>query len=236
MVVRAVINGFGRIGRLVLRAIFDNELDIDIVGINSRADATTMAYLLKYDSVHGQCQHEVKAEPDKIIISGHEIRLFHSSTPKQLPWRELDVTVVIESTGSFRTREKASMHLDAGAKKVIVTAPMIGDDITIVMGVNHDDYDSAKHHIISNASCTTNCLAPLCYVIEKYFGIKYGIINTIHAVTLDQRLLDGSHRDLRRGRSAFQSIIPTSTGAAHAIGRVIPTLKGKISGLAIRVP
>jgi glyceraldehyde 3-phosphate dehydrogenase len=229
------INGFGRIGRLVFRRILEVG-DVDVVAVNDLTSAEVLAHLLKYDSVHGTIPNEVKATGDAIIVDGKEIKVLAQKDPAQLPWKDLGVDLVIESTGKFRDREKASLHLQAGAKKVIITAPAKGQDITVVMGVNEKMYDKNNHHIISNASCTTNCLAPIVKVLHDNFNIQKGFMTTIHAYTNDQVILDFPHKDLRRARAAAMSMIPTSTGAASAIGEVIPELKGKLDGIAIRVP
>lgn len=229
------INGFGRIGRLVFRRILEVG-DVDVVAVNDLTSAEVLAHLLKYDSVHGTIPNEVKATEDSIIVDGKEIKVLAQKDPAQLPWKDLGVDLVIESTGKFRDREKVSLHLQAGAKKVIITAPAKGQDITIVMGVNEKMYDKNNHHIISNASCTTNCLAPIVKVLHENFNIQKGLMTTIHAYTNDQVILDFPHKDLRRARAAAMSMIPTSTGAASAIGEVIPELKGRLDGIAIRVP
>jgi glyceraldehyde 3-phosphate dehydrogenase len=229
------INGFGRIGRGVLRAGIDNQ-GIDFVAVNDITNAETLAHLLKYDSIFGILNKEVSATQDAIIVGGKEIKVLKVKDPQDLPWKELGVEIVIESTGIFRDRESAEKHLQAGAKKVIITAPAKNEDITIVLGVNEDKYVPDAHHIISNASCTTNCLAPITKVLLDNFGIRCGLMTTIHSYTNDQRLLDLPHKDLRRARAAALSMIPTTTGAAKAIGLVIPELKGKMHGIAIRVP
>jgi glyceraldehyde 3-phosphate dehydrogenase len=229
------INGFGRIGRGVLRAGIDNP-EIDFVAVNDITNAETLAHLLKYDSIFGILNKEVSATQDSIIVGGKEIKVLKVKDPQELPWEDLGVEVVVESTGIFRDRESAEKHLHAGAKKVIITAPAKNEDITIVLGVNEDKYDPSAHHIISNASCTTNCLAPVTKVLLDNFGIRCGLMTTIHSYTNDQRLLDLPHKDLRRARAAALSMIPTTTGAAKAIGLVIPELKGKMHGIAIRVP
>lgn len=240
MSIKVGINGFGRIGRQFLRAKlkYDKAGEVDIVGINDIADSNILAHLLKYDSSYGPLENEISSTGNGISIDGTEIRVTSIKDPAELPWKELGVDVVIESTGIFRKREEAKLHLDAGAKKVIVSAPMKGDgaDITLVLGVNDDSYDKQNHTIISNASCTTNALAPLCKVLNDEFGIIKGLMSTIHAYTNDQKVLDLPHKDLRRARAAALSIIPTSTGAASAIGLVIPELKGKLDGMALRVP
>ena len=228
------INGFGRIGRLFLRAAAGKEADI--VAINDLTDCATLAHLLKYDTVFGKYPGTVEAKEDALVVDGKEIKVLSQRDPEQLPWKDLGVQVVIEATGAFTAREGASKHIDAGASKVIVTAPATDPDITIVMGVNDREYDPSKHHIVSNASCTTNCLAPVVKVLMDNFGVESGYMTTIHAYTNDQRILDFPHKDLRRARAAAGNIIPTSTGAARAIGLVIPALKGKMDGIAMRVP
>ncbi|MCP9460762.1 MAG: type I glyceraldehyde-3-phosphate dehydrogenase [Nitrospira sp.] len=235
MAIRIGINGFGRIGRTVLRASLGDP-DIDIVAINDLTDAKTLAYLLKYDSVHGTLKDHVEAQDDHILINGKAIKVLAVKDPKDLPWKSLNVDVVIESTGRFTDRENAGKHLSAGAKRVIISAPAKDPDVTIVLGVNDEKFDPTSHHIVSNASCTTNCLAPVAKVLLDNFGIKHGIMTTIHSYTNDQQLLDLPHKDLRRARAAGVSMIPTSTGAAKALHLVIPELKGKLDGLAIRVP
>jgi len=240
MSIKVGVNGFGRIGRQFFRAVleYDKANDVEIVGINDLCDTKTLAHLLKYDSVYRVLDADIQAEEDGIIINGKKIRVTSIKDPAELPWEELGVEVVLESTGIFRTKEGAAKHLSAGAKKVIVSAPMKGDgaDITMVLGVNEDSYDKQNHNIISNASCTTNALAPTCKVLNDSFVIKKGFMTTIHAYTNDQRILDFPHKDLRRARAAALSVIPTSTGAASAIGLVIPELKGKLDGMAMRVP
>jgi len=233
--VKIGINGFGRIGRCVFKAGF-NRRDIDFVAINDLTDAKTLAHLLKYDSVHGRFERDVGARENSLIVDGKEIKVLSERDPENLPWGELDVDVVIESTGRFRDRENASKHLKAGAKKVVISAPAKDPDWTVVMGVNEKGYDPEKHNIISNASCTTNCLAPVAKVILNEFGIRKGLMTTVHSYTTDQRLLDLPHRDLRRARAAAMSMIPTTTGAAVAVSLVLPELKGKMDGMAIRVP
>jgi len=235
MGVKVAINGFGRIGRLVFRAAFGDP-DVEIVGINDITDAKTLAHLLKYDSVHGIFEAPVGHTEDSIVVDGREIKVTAIKDPAQLPWKELGVDVVIEATGLFRDRANASKHLQAGAKKVIITAPAKEPDITVVLGVNQEEYDPAKHNIISNASCTTNCLAPVAKVLDEKFGIVKGFMTTVHAYTNDQRILDLPHKDLRRARAAAMSMIPTTTGAAVAVGLVLPQLKGKLDGMAVRVP
>jgi glyceraldehyde 3-phosphate dehydrogenase len=234
MAIKIGINGFGRIGRTFLR-IASSKKDFDIVAVNDITDAKTLAHLLKYDSVHGVFDADIKAKEDGIVVNGKEIKIT-SIKDASLPWKDRGVQVVVEGTGLFRDKEKASKHLQAGAKKVVITAPAKAPDITVVMGVNEGDYDPEKHHIISNASCTTNCLAPVAKVLLEQFGIKKGLMTTIHSYTNDQRLLDLPHSDLRRARAAAMSMIPTTTGAAAAVSLVLPALKGKLDGMAIRVP
>ena len=235
MAVRAGINGFGRIGRNIMRAALGAK-DIDFVAVNDLTSAKTLAHLLKYDSILGNLDATVKPTADGISVDQDEFKVLSLKDPAQLPWKDLGVDVVFESTGIFTARDGAAKHLAAGAKKVIVTAPAKGPDVTVVMGVNDEKYDPAKHQIISNASCTTNCLAPLAKVIHQKFGIKKGWMTTIHSYTNDQNLLDLPHKDMRRARAAAMSMIPTTTGAASAIGEVIPELKGKLDGFAMRVP
>lgn len=235
MATKVGINGFGRIGRNVFRAALGNP-DVEIVAVNDLTDAKTLAHLLKYDSIHGTLNAEVKAEGGNIIVNGKTIKVLAEREPANLPWGALGVEVVVESTGRFTDGEKAAAHLKAGAKKVIISAPAKGEDITIVMGVNHDKYDAAKHNVISNASCTTNCLAPFAKVLHENFGIKRGLMTTVHSYTNDQQILDLPHSDLRRARAAAMSIIPTTTGAAKAVSLVLPELKGKLNGFAMRVP
>jgi glyceraldehyde 3-phosphate dehydrogenase len=235
-VTRVAINGFGRIGRNVLRAAYLRQAPIEIVAINDLTDPKTLAHLLKYDSVLGRFGHQVEVTDGGIAIDGKEIRVLAERDPAALPWKELDVPVVLESTGFFTSRDGASKHLEAGASKVIISAPATDPDITIVLGVNGNDYDPATHHIISNASCTTNCLAPFTKILLDEFGIERGFMTTTHAYTNDQQILDLPHSDLRRARAAAQNIIPTSTGAAKAIGLVIPEMKGRLDGIAMRVP
>lgn len=235
MAIRVGINGFGRIGRCVVRLGVNRE-DIEFVAVNDITDARTLAHLLKYDSVHGPFPGEVRAEGDRLIVQGKSLRVFAERDPARLPWGELGVDVVMECTGLFRSREAASKHLEAGAKKVIISAPAKNPDLTVVMGVNHDSYDPKVHHVLSNASCTTNCLAPVAKVLLERFGIRKGLMTTIHAYTNDQRILDLPHSDLRRARAAALSMIPTTTGAAVAVGLVLPALQGKLDGMAIRVP
>ena len=235
MATRVGITGFGRIGRNFLRAAFDDPA-IDIVAVNDITDARTLAHLLKYDSVHGAFKGKVEAGDGAIVVNGKSIKVFASKDPAALPWKDLGVQVVVESTGRFTDRAGAGKHLEAGAKKVVISAPGKEEDITIVMGVNEGKYDPAKHHIISNASCTTNCLAPVAKVVLQACGIKHGFMTTIHSYTNDQQILDLPHKDLRRARAAAMSMIPTSTGAAKAVGLVLPELKGKMHGISIRVP
>lgn len=235
MALRVGINGFGRIGRNVFRAAFADG-DIEFVAINDLTDAKTLAHLLRYDSVHGRFPHEVEATDDAIIVDGKTIKVLAERDPANLPWGDLGVDYVIESTGLFTDGEKAKAHLEAGAKKVIISAPGKNEDLTVVMGVNHEKYDPNEHHIISNASCTTNCLAPVAMVIDQHFGIERGLMTTVHSYTNDQRILDLPHKDLRRARAAALNIIPTTTGAAVAVGLVLPHLKGKLDGFAMRVP
>ena len=236
MPTRIAINGFGRIGRNFLRAAVERDAPLEIVAVNDITDAKTLAHLLKYDSVLGRFKGTVEASDAGIVVNGSEIRVTAERDPANLPWRELDVPVVLESTGFFVDREGASKHLAAGAEKVIISAPAKDPDVTLVLGVNDDAYDPAQHRIVSNASCTTNCLAPVARVLLDSFGIENGFMTTTHAYTGDQRLLDAPHSDLRRARSAAMSVIPTSTGAAKAIGLVIPELKGKLDGFSMRVP
>jgi glyceraldehyde 3-phosphate dehydrogenase len=230
------INGFGRIGRNVFRAATLGETDVEIVAVNDITDTGTLAHLLDYDSVFGRYPGHVHAHDDHLHVDDAHIKVFAERDPANLPWGDLGVDVVIESTGFFTERSKAAAHLAGGAKKVIISAPAKGPDLTICIGVNEDEYDADKHHVISNASCTTNCLAPLAKVLMDNFGVEHGFMTTCHAYTGDQRLLDAPHSDLRRARSAALSIIPTSTGAARAIGEVLPAMKGKLDGIALRVP
>ena len=240
MVVRVGINGFGRIGRIFYRAALRDEefmKEFEVVAVNDLTDAKTLAYLLKYDSVHGVLNEDVRAEGDSLIVGDRKIKVVSEPDPAKLPWKELEVDIVLEATGRFTHREGAKKHLDAGAKKVVITAPAKDPDVTIVMGVNHESYDPDKHNIISNASCTTNCLAPVAKVLHSNFGLRRGFMTTTHAYTNDQRLLDLFHpKDVRRGRAAALSIVPTTTGAARAIHLVIPELKGRMDGIALRVP
>ncbi len=233
---KVAINGFGRIGRLTLRAALQEGTDLDFVAVNDLVDAKTLAHLFKYDSIHGIYQGEVAAKEKSIIIDGKEIRVCSERNPADLPWKEMGVDIAIESTGFFRKKEDAASHLKAGAKKVIITAPARGEVPTIVMGVNEETYNPSTDDIISNASCTTNCLVPMVKVLMDNFGVKRALMTTIHSYTNDQALQDGPHKDLRRARAAALSMIPTTTGAAIAVGKVIPELNGKINGLAIRIP
>jgi len=237
MAVKVGINGFGRIGRNVFRAVLEHDIKgIEFVAVNDLTDAQTLAHLLKYDSNFGIFPYEVKAEGDSLVVDGKKLKVLAEKDPSKLPWGDLGVEIVLESTGIFRDAEKAGMHLSAGAKKVIISAPGKGDIATFVLGVNEDKYDASKDNIVSNASCTTNCIAPVVKVIKDNFGVKQGLMTTIHSYTNDQRILDLPHSDLRRARAAALSMIPTTTGAAKAVGLVIPELKGKLDGLAIRVP
>ena len=238
MTIKVGINGFGRIGRSIFRASGMDETfgDIEIVGINDLTDNKTLAHLLKYDSVMGVYDKQVEADESSIIVDGRHIAVFNHRTPSDIPWSDLGVEYVIESTGRFTDRDKAQGHIEAGAKKVVISAPAKGEIKTIVMGVNEDEYNPTEHHVVSNASCTTNCLAPMVRVILDRFGIKHGLMNTIHSYTNDQRILDFPHTDLRRARAAALSMIPTKTGAAAALSLVIPELKGKFDGLSVRVP
>lgn len=235
MPVKIAINGFGRIGRLVYRAGHQSK-DVEFVAVNDIADARTLAHLLKYDSVHGTMKADIKAGNNSITVDGKEIKTFTVRDPETLPWKELGVDVVLESTGKFTDKAGAEKHLQAGAKKVVISAPAKGPDVTIVLGVNQEVYDKTKHHIISMGSCTTNCLGPIVKILHREFGIEYGLMTTIHAYTNDQVVQDEPHKDLRRARAAAISMIPTTTGAARAISEVMPEMKGKLDGLAIRVP
>ena len=235
MSVKIGINGFGRIGRLVLRAAHGHKV-VKVAAVNDITDSKTLAHLFKYDSVHGIFPAKVEAKDDAILLDGAPVNVYAERDPASLPWKKLGVEVVVEATGIFRDKEKAGKHLEAGAKKVIITAPAKKPDLTVVMGVNDGAYDKAKHHIISNASCTTNCLAPVAKVLNDKFGIVHGLMTTTHAYTNDQRILDLPHSDLRRARAAAVSMIPTTTGAASAVAEVLPELKGKLDGMAIRVP
>ncbi|MBU4426811.1 MAG: type I glyceraldehyde-3-phosphate dehydrogenase [Proteobacteria bacterium] len=235
MSLKVAINGFGRIGRMVFRAGLNNA-DIEFVAINDLTDPPTLAHLLKYDSVHGILGADISNTDHSLIVNGKEIEIYSEKGPARLPWNDMGVETVFECTGLFRERDKAADHLEAGARKVIISAPAKGPDITVVMGVNHHEYDPERHHIVSNASCTTNCLAPPCKVLLDHFGIEKGLMTTTHSYTGDQRLLDFPHRDLRRARAAALSMIPTTTGAAKAVSLVLPQLEGKLNGMAIRVP
>ena len=236
MPVRVGINGFGRIGRNVFRAAQAKSADIEWVAVNDITDPQTLAHLLNYDSTYGRYKGEIEPEGDAIVVDGNRVKVLAERDPANLPWGELGADVVIESTGFFTDRENAAKHLDAGAKKVIISAPAKGEDITVVLGVNFDAYDRASHHIISNASCTTNCLAPMAKTVHEAIGIRHGLMTTIHAYTADQRLQDAPHKDLRRARAAAINLVPTSTGAAKAVGLVLPELNGKLHGFAIRAP
>lgn len=233
--INVAINGFGRIGRLVLRAGI-NDKGINWVCVNDITDAKTLAHLFKYDSVHGKYNGKVEHTDDSLVIDGKSIKVLSILDPQKLPWKDLSIDVVIESTGKFTDREGAEQHLRAGARKVLISAPAKNPDITIVMGVNEKAYDKSRHHIISNASCTTNCLAPIVKILHDNFGVKRGFMTTIHAYTADQKLVDAPHKDLRRARSAAVSVIPTTTGAAKAVAEVMPELKGRLDGIAFRVP
>jgi glyceraldehyde 3-phosphate dehydrogenase len=235
MTVKVGINGFGRIGRNVLRAALKGS-NVEVVAINDLTDANMLAHLLKYDTVHGTLQEDVKVDGDYLIVGGNKVKVLAERDPAKLGWGELGVEVVVESTCRFTKREDAAKHLEAGAKKVIISAPASNEDITIVMGVNEDQYDAANHHVLSNASCTTNCLAPFAKVLNDNFGIKRGMMTTIHSYTNDQQILDLPHKDYRRARAAAENMIPTSTGAAKAVSLVLPELKGKLNGMAVRVP
>ena len=234
-VAKVGINGFGRIGRNVFRAALNNP-EIEIIAVNDLTDAATLAHLLKYDSIHGTFDAEVAVDGDNLVVNGKKVKVLAQTDPAKLPWGELGVDIVDESTGRFTVGEKAKAHIDGGAKKVIISAPAKGEDITIVMGVNEAKYDAAKHNIVSNASCTTNCLAPFTKVLLENFGIESGLMTTVHSYTNDQKILDLPHSDLRRARAAAMSIIPTTTGAAKAVALVLPELKGKMNGFAMRVP
>jgi len=234
--IRVGINGFGRIGRNYFRALLEQGADIEVVAVNDLGDTATTAHLLKYDTILGRLKQEVSHTADTITVDGHTIKVLSERNPADIPWGELGVDIVIESTGIFTKREDAAKHLAGGAKKVLISAPAKDEDITIVMGVNQDKYDPANHHVISNASCTTNCVAPMAKVLDENFGIVKGLMTTVHAYTNDQRILDFPHKDLRRARAAAENIIPTTTGAAKATALVLPQLKGKLDGLAMRVP
>ncbi|URM91789.1 type I glyceraldehyde-3-phosphate dehydrogenase [Streptomyces sp. MRC013] len=236
MTIRVGINGFGRIGRNYFRALLEQGADIEIVAVNDLGDTATTAHLLKYDTVLGRLKAEVTHTADTITVDGHTVKVLSERDPADIPWGGLGVDVVIESTGIFTKKADAEKHIAGGARKVLISAPAKGEDITIVMGVNQDKYDAASHHVVSNASCTTNCVAPMAKVLDENFGIVKGMMTTVHAYTNDQRILDFPHRDLRRARAAAQNIIPTSTGAARATALVLPQLKGKLDGIAMRVP
>ncbi|CDQ19272.1 glyceraldehyde-3-phosphate dehydrogenase (NAD+) [Halobacillus karajensis] len=235
MTVRIGINGFGRIGRNVYRASLKNN-DVEVVAVNDLTDANMLAHLLQHDTVHGKLEEEVTTNGDNLIVGGKEVKVLSEKDPAQLGWGDLGVDIVIESTGRFTQRDDAKKHLDAGAKKVIISAPAKQEDLTVVMGVNEDQYDKDSHHVISNASCTTNCLAPYAKVLDEKFGLKRGMMTTVHSYTNDQQILDLPHKDYRRARAAAENIIPTTTGAAQAVAKVLPHLDGKLSGMAMRVP
>ncbi|MEV6117930.1 type I glyceraldehyde-3-phosphate dehydrogenase [Streptomyces sp. NPDC052109] len=236
MTIRVGINGFGRIGRNYFRALLEQGADIEVVAVNDLGDTATTAHLLKYDTILGRLKQEVSHTADTITVDGHTIKVLSERNPADIPWGELGVDIVIESTGIFTNKDDAAKHIAGGAKKVLISAPAKNEDITIVMGVNQDKYDPANHHVISNASCTTNCVAPMAKVLDENFGIVKGLMTTVHAYTNDQRILDFPHKDLRRARAAAENIIPTTTGAAKATALVLPQLKGKLDGLAMRVP
>ncbi|KUL68441.1 MULTISPECIES: type I glyceraldehyde-3-phosphate dehydrogenase [unclassified Streptomyces] len=236
MTIRVGINGFGRIGRNYFRALLEQGADIEIVAVNDLGDTATTAHLLKYDTILGRLKQEVSHTADTITVGGHTIKVLSERNPADIPWGELGVDIVIESTGIFTKKDDAAKHIAGGAKKVLISAPAKDEDITIVMGVNQDKYDPANHHVISNASCTTNCVAPMAKVLDENFGIVRGLMTTVHAYTNDQRILDFPHKDLRRARAAAENIIPTTTGAAKATALVLPQLKGKLDGIAMRVP
>ena len=233
---RVGINGYGRIGRLLHRAVLESEADVEVIAVNDLTNAATLAHLLKYDTVHGKLKNDVSTNGSSIFIDGKEVKVLSEPDPSKIPWRDLNIHTVVESTGRYADRDKAAKHIEAGAKKVLVSAAGKGADVTIVPGVNHDKYDPEKHSVLSLASCTTNCLAPVAKVLNDEFGIESGLMTTIHAYTNDQRLLDLQHSDLRRARAAASNIIITTTGAASAIGLVLPELTGKLNGLAVRVP
>lgn len=235
MAIRIGINGFGRIGRNVFRAAWNND-EVEVVAVNDLTDANMLAHLLQYDTVHGKFEEEVTVNGDNLVIGGKELKVLSERDPANLGWGDLGVDIVIESTGRFTQRDDAKKHIDAGAKKVIISAPAKGEDLTVVMGVNEDNYDPESHHVISNASCTTNCLAPYAKVLNDKFGLKRGMMTTVHAYTNDQQILDLPHKDYRRARAAAENIIPTTTGAAQAVAKVLPELEGKLSGMAMRVP
>jgi glyceraldehyde 3-phosphate dehydrogenase len=236
MAIKVGINGFGRIGRNVYRAIQERGADVEVVAVNDITDTTTLAHLLKFDSILGRFPGNVSADGDAIAADGRRFQVLAERDPQRLPWGDLGVDVVVESTGRFTDASKARAHIDGGAKKVVITAPATNEDVTICMGVNHQVYDPAAHHVVSNASCTTNCLAPVAKVLQNSFGIESGLMTTVHAYTSDQSLLDAPHKDLRRARAAGLSIIPTTTGAAKAVALVMPELKGKFHGISLRVP
>ncbi|MGW1801983.1 type I glyceraldehyde-3-phosphate dehydrogenase [Streptomyces sp. NPDC001984] len=236
MTIRVGINGFGRIGRNYFRALLEQGADIEVVAVNDLGDTATTAHLLKYDTILGRLKQEVSHTADTITVDGHTIKVLSERNPADVPWGELGIDIVIESTGIFTKKEDAEKHIAGGAKKVLISAPAKNEDITIVMGVNQEKYDPANHHVISNASCTTNCVAPMAKVLDENFGIVKGLMTTVHAYTNDQRILDFPHKDLRRARAAAENIIPTTTGAAKATALVLPQLKGKLDGLAMRVP
>ncbi|MFE6283887.1 type I glyceraldehyde-3-phosphate dehydrogenase [Streptomyces sp. NPDC057877] len=236
MTIRVGINGFGRIGRSYFRALLEQGADIEIVAVNDLGDTATTAHLLKYDTIMGRLKEEVSHTADTITVGGKTIKVLSERNPADIPWGELGVDIVIESTGIFTKKADAEKHIAGGAKKVLISAPAKDEDITVVMGVNHEQYDPANHHVISNASCTTNCVAPMAKVLDESFGIVKGLMTTVHAYTNDQRILDFPHKDLRRARAAAENIIPTTTGAAKATALVLPQLKGKLDGMAMRVP
>src|SRR3972149_4906350 len=236
MAIKVGINGFGRIGRLLYRAAIERNANIDFVAINDIADAKTLAHLLKYDSIHGRFPGTVEAKADKLVVNGKDLKVLMQKDPAMLPWKDLGVYMAVESTGLFTDRAAASKHLQAGAKKVLISAPAENPDVTIVVGVNDEQYDHEKHNILSNASCTTNCLAPVAKVLADNFGLEKALMTTAHAYTNDQRIQDLVHKDLRRARAAALNIIPTSTGAAKAIGLVLPACSGRMNGIALRVP
>jgi glyceraldehyde 3-phosphate dehydrogenase len=235
MTVKIGINGFGRIGRNIFRQALHND-NVEIVAINDLTDAKMLAHLLKYDSVHGKLDAEIQVDNDDIVVDGKKVHVYSEKDPVNIGWKVHDVEVVIESTGRFTNKEAASKHLQAGAKKVVISAPATDEDITLALGVNDQEYDPENHHIISNASCTTNCLAPFAKILDEKFGLKRGLMTTVHAYTNDQQILDLPHKDYRRARAAAENIIPTSTGAAKAVGKVLPQLNGKLNGMAVRVP
>ncbi|MFB6788132.1 type I glyceraldehyde-3-phosphate dehydrogenase [Streptomyces olivaceus] len=236
MTIKVAINGFGRIGRGFLRAALAQGADLEVVAVNDLTDAATLAHLLAYDSTMGRLGTEVAADGDVLVVGDRRIAVHAEREPGKLPWGELDVDVVVESTGRFTDARKAAAHLDAGARKVLISAPAANEDITLAYGINHTSYDPAVHHVVSNASCTTNCLAPMAKVLHERFGVEHGLMTTVHAYTQDQNLQDGPHKDLRRARSAAVNIVPTSTGAAKAIALVLPELEGRLAGLSLRVP